>query len=119
MKRFFFPLTFISIIVFSACGGGNGETTKSDPSEDFYNNCLSKFKEVHAEAYAQETTETYCHCVTDKYMETFTANERSLMMYGMNTEQTVKYEETIGPCLELLQEGTIDDSASVEDAQAE
>lgn len=102
MKKLFAPFTFVALLAY-ACGGGTSTSTQADAEEQFYKKCLDNMEATHSDTYALEVREEYCRCAVATYMETFTANDRALMTYGMSEEQTIQYEEALAPCREQLE----------------
>ncbi len=100
MKKLVVPFMFVALFAY-ACGGGTENQT--DPQEAFYKECLDNMEATHSDTYTGEVRDEYCKCAAATYMETFSANDRSLMGYGMSTEQTAKYEAALVPCREKLE----------------
>lgn len=100
MKKLVVPFVFVALLAY-ACGGGTENQT--DPQEAFYKECLDNMEATHSDTYAGEVRDEYCKCAAATYMETFSANDRALMGYGMSPEQTAKYEAALVPCREKLE----------------
>lgn len=104
MKKFVSPLMLVAALAY-ACGG---ETTNQvDPEEAFYKECLENMEATHDDTYTAEVRDEYCKCAASTYMATFSANDRSLMGYGMSNEQTAEYEAALTPCREQLENSVI------------
>lgn len=106
MKKLLVPFVFVGLLA-HACGGGTENQT--DPQEAFYKECLKNMEATHSDTYVAEVRDEYCQCAATTYMETFSANDRSLMGYGMSPEQTAKYEAALAPCREKLESQVADE----------
>lgn len=107
------PFLFLALFAY-ACGGG-GSGTEENADEVRYSECLEKMEATHGDGYSVAAREEYCKCAVATFNETFSANDRALMSYGMSNEQAVQYEEALAPCREQL-EGT---ATSEEDTAGE
>ncbi len=112
MKKLVVPFMFAAILVY-ACGGST--ESQVDPEETFYQECLDNMETTHSDTYTAEARDEYCQCATATYMSTFSANDRSLMVYGMSQEQTQQYEAALAPCREQLEGTAISDPEETEE----